>query len=57
MKKNTFEKMVEMNLTCDICGKKMIAEYGVGLSNDIICCEDFDTCGAEIIFPTSTPVR
>ena len=51
---NQFEIAAEHKPTCDICGSIMAATYGGGWDNDRLICGDPD-CGAEIIYPTSTP--
>ena len=50
-----FEKAIQEPVTCDICGEVMHPMYGGGWDNDRIVCADRD-CGAEIEYPTSTPV-
>ena len=51
---NQFEKMVQNEIKCDICGETMIPMYGGGWDNDRIMCTSFKECGAEIVFPTTT---
>lgn len=41
---------------CDICGGLMLPMPGGGWDNDRMICTDRD-CGAEIVFPTSTPAE
>ena len=54
---NEFERIAKRKLIkCDICGGVMLPMYGGGWDNDRIVCGDVMDCGAEIVFPTSTPV-
>ncbi len=52
---NAFQRMARRPPKCDICGGPMLAVYGHGWDNDRIVCGDVRICGAEIVFPTSTP--
>jgi len=52
-----FEKAIAAGpVTCDICGEVMHPMYGGGWDYDRIVCADRN-CGAEIEYPTSTPVE
>ena len=53
-----FERMAKRKkVKCDICGEIMHPMYGGGWDNDrLVCAKRFNECGAEIVFPTSTPV-
>jgi len=53
---NQFEKAIDVPIKCDICGADMHPMYGGGWENDRILCSDRE-CGAEIVYPTSTPVE
>ena len=52
-----FEKAIKDEIHCDICGEIMHAVYGGGWDNDRIVCAAVNYCGAEIVYPTSTPVE
>lgn len=53
---NQFQKMAaQEEVRCDICGEIMLPMWGGGWENDRMCCTDRE-CGAEIVFPTSTPI-
>jgi len=45
----------QKRIVCDICGCLMLPIFGGGWENDLIVCTDHD-CGAEIVYPSSTPV-
>lgn len=51
----TFQRMARKPPKCDICGGPMRPISGGGWDNDRIYCLDYKNCGAEIVFPTSTP--
>lgn len=54
---NEFQKMAKRDdVKCDICGAVMVPMWGGGWDNDRMICSDGRDCGAEIVFPTSTPV-
>lgn len=53
---NQFEAAIQHEIHCDICGEIMHPMYGGGWDNDRIICANPE-CGAEIVFPTSTPVE
>lgn len=40
---------------CDICGEVMRPMFGGGWDNDRLICAARE-CGAEVVFPTSTPI-
>lgn len=50
-----FERALKEEIRCDICGEIMHPQAGGGWDNDRIICADIRNCGAEIVFPTSTP--
>ena len=52
-----FERMTKREIKCDICGEVMHPMYGGGWDNDRMRCAAARDCGAEIVFPTSTPVE
>ncbi len=47
----------QKDVRCDICGAVMVPMIGGGWDNDRMCCTDYRSCGAEIVFPTSTTVE
>lgn len=50
-----FKKMAKRKkVKCDVCGANMLPVYGGGFDNDLFLCTDVQSCGAEIVFPTST---
>ena len=52
---NQFEKAIQQEVKCDICGEVMHPMYGGGWDHDRIVCADRE-CGAEIEYPTSTEI-
>lgn len=48
-----FQRLVDEEIKCEICGSGIMAIYGCWWDNDRILCLDND-CGAEYVFPTST---
>ena len=51
-----FEKVMESEVKCYICGGVMLAIPGGGWDNDRFLCADRE-CWAEIVYPTSTLVE
>ncbi len=50
-----FGRAIEQDkIICDICGAVMWTMHGGGMDNDRIVCSNIRSCGAEIVFPTST---
>jgi len=50
-----FERMTKRKkIKCDVCGEPMLPVYGGGFDYDLMICTDVRSCGAEIVFPTST---
>lgn len=50
-----FEQVVQtIPLTCDVCGGTMTPVYGGGWDYDKIVCQNYNHCGGEITFCTST---
>jgi hypothetical protein len=54
--KSNFQKLLEMEPVCGICGSKMLPMYGCGWDYDHIVCPERD-CGAEIMFETTTEAK
>ena len=50
-----FERAVEDQIVCDLCGGPMLPMYGAGFDNDRMICGNME-CFAEIIYPTSTEI-
>jgi hypothetical protein len=50
---SNFQKLLEMEPVCGICGSQMWPMHGGGWDYDRIVCPERD-CGAEIMFETTT---
>lgn len=56
MEKTQFQKAIEAEIKCDLCGAPMLAMYGYGWDNDRMVCGNRD-CGGEVVYPTSTEFK
>jgi len=51
-----YEKLIEEDVKCDLCGEIMLPMHGSGWDNDRLICSG-RYCQAEVVFPTSTYVK